>query len=93
MKKYVKKPIPIEAVQWDGTNTSELMRFSRDIRFIYHEGEDKKVSTEMYVHTLEGDLYAKVGDYIIKGIRGEVYPCAREIFEETYEEVPDAIQA
>ena len=86
-KKYVKKPIAIEAVQWDGTNTSELMKFSRDVRFIYHEGADNIVP-ELYVQTREGDLYAKIGDYILKGIKNEVYPCAREIFEATYEEVP-----
>lgn len=86
-KLYRKKPIPIEAVQWDGTNTSELMKFSRDVRFIYHEEANKKVITEMYVQTREGDLYANIGDYILKGIKGEVYPCAREIFEETYEEI------
>jgi hypothetical protein len=87
IKKYVKKPIPIEAIQWDGTNTKELFNFSKDIRFIYHEAAEDNVSIELYVNTLEGDLYAKVGDYIIKGVRGEVYPCARDIFEETYEEV------
>ena len=88
---YTKKPIPIQAIQWDGTNTSELMRFSKDIRFVYHEDTNAKVATEMYVKTLEGDLYARLGDYIIKGIKGEVYPCAKEIFEETYEEVNDVL--
>ena len=87
VKLYVKKPIPVEAVQWDGTNTKELFELSRDIRFIYHENENKEVDTECYVQTLEGNLYAKVGDYIIKGVRGEVYPCACDIFEETYDEV------
>lgn len=88
IKRYVKKPIAIEAIQWDGTNTSELLKFSRDVRFIYHEGE-KDLETQCYVHTREGDLYAKIGDYIIKGIKGEVYPCAQLIFEETYEEVKE----
>jgi len=89
IRRYTKKPIPIQAVQWNGTNTGELLKFSRDIRFVYHEGNENNVATELYVHTLEGDLYAKLGDYIIKGIKGEVYPCAREIFEATYEEVED----
>lgn len=87
IRRYTKRPIPIQAVQWDGTNTAELLKFSRDIRFVYHENDTNKVATQLYVHTLEGDLYAQLGDYIIKGIKGEVYPCAREIFEETYEEV------
>lgn len=39
------------------------------------------------VHTLEGDMLAKAGSYIITGVRGEIYPCRQDIFEETYEEV------
>ena len=89
IKRYVKRPIAIEAIQWDGTNTSELMKFSRDVRFIYHEDNTKTVLPQLYIQTLEGDLYAKIGDYIIKGVKGEIYPCNRLIFEETYEEVKE----
>lgn len=86
IRRYIKKPIQIEAIQWDGTNSNELLKFSRDIRFVHHEGTDS-LCADLFIHTLEGDLYAKIGDYIIKGVKGEVYPCARNIFEETYEEV------
>ena len=39
------------------------------------------------IHTLEGDMKAKQGDYIIKGVKGEFYPCRKDIFEQTYEEI------
>lgn len=43
----------------------------------------------MYIKTLEGVYIARVGDYIVKGVHGEFYPCKPDIFEETYEEVPE----
>ena len=46
--------------------------------------EDEQV---IIIHTLEGDMKASVNDYIIKGVRGEFYPCKPDIFEETYNEV------
>lgn len=84
MKKYVKKPIPIEAVQWTGMNRAEIANFTHDARFTYND-----MDVELYIHTLEGDMHANPGDYIIKGVRGEFYPCARDIFEETYMEVTE----
>jgi len=80
-KKYVKKPIPIEAIQYNGTNFEELVVFA---------GND--VYTQdgfIYIHTLEGDMKMvnKTGDYLIKGIRGEFYFCEKQIFEETYQEI------
>ena len=47
----------------------------------------KYVKKPITVHTLEGDMVANEGDYIIKGIKGEFYPCKPDIFKETYEEV------
>ena len=78
-KKYVKKPIPIEAIQFDGKNFDEVNDFCKDA-FI----EDGW----LHVHTLDGDMKApnKLGDYVIKGIKGEFYICEKSIFEETYEE-------
>ena len=81
IKKYVKKPIPIEAVQWTGDNFKDLYDFA---------GNDVYLQDGwIYVHTLEGDMKMvnKTGDYLIKGIRGEFYFCEKNIFEETYEEV------
>lgn len=79
-KKYIKKPILIEAVQWTGDNFNELYDFAgNDVYF-----QDGWI----YVHTLEGDMKMvnKTGDYLIKGIRGEFYFYEKNIFEETYEE-------
>jgi len=45
----------------------------------------KKISDEFYVETLEGIMKGKAGDYLIVGVKGELYPCDREVFEETYE--------
>lgn len=83
IKKYVKKPIPVEAIRWTGENAEEIMQFTRDARLVSH---DYGVIAELFIHTLEGDMHANVGDFIIKGIRGEVYPCDGNIFMESYEE-------
>lgn len=49
--------------------------------------EAYQTDKEMVIHTLEGDMKAEIGDYIITGVRGEQYPCKADIFEETYEKV------
>jgi len=87
MKKYVKKPIEVEAIQIKVENMPELKRFLIDnldkgrIEISFSEG------IEIIIPTLEGDMKAHEGDYIIKGVKGELYPCRKDIFEETYEEV------
>lgn len=81
-KKYVKKPILIEAVQWTGDNRAEILNFCNQGYFEY----DNEFC-HLYIKTLEGNMSANPGDFIIKGVRGEFYPCAKDIFEETYEEV------
>ena len=78
-KKYRKKPVTIEAIQWNGKNLSEIDNFMGRIV------ENKE--TILVIHTLEGDMEASVGDYIIKGVNGEFYPCKPNIFAKTYEEV------
>lgn len=52
--------------------------------------EAYKAEKEMIIHTLEGDMKASVGDYIITGVNGEQYPCKPDIFEKTYELVDDS---
>lgn len=78
-KKYIKKPIPVEAVQYTGKNFDEVQSFCTDA--FTEDGWLK-------VHTLEGDMKApnRTGDYVIKGIKGEFYICEKSIFEKTYEE-------
>ena len=79
MPKYIKKPIPITAIQWTGHNKAEIIEFTHNqCRF-----RDGKVS--IIIPTLEGDMGATDGDYIICGVDGEFYPCKREIFEKTYQ--------
>ena len=82
--KYRKKPIVIEAVQFkDNPGTlieiQELMQ--SDLRVSY-EKPDKPV---IKIETLEGTMEASVGDYIIRGVNGEIYPCKPDIFDKTYE--------
>lgn len=87
--KYRKKPVIIEAIQWDGNNAKEIMNFCTcDYSTISSESGFLK-DAELIIHTLEGDMKASVGDYIIKGVQGEFYPCKPNIFEETYELVED----
>lgn len=80
MKKYRKKPVVIEALQFDGKNYEECLNLSEDI-FMF-DGDNY-----LNITTLEGTMKCSVGDYIIKGINGEFYPCKPDIFEKTYEEV------
>ena len=85
MKKYRKKPIVIEALLWGAETTTEEMALfvgTKELTLKFFEGEPCLV-----IHTLEGDHFAKIGDYIIKGVSGEFYPCKPDIFGMTYEEV------
>ena len=78
---YVKKPVVIKVCQWTGDNVEEIKEFVEPIAEYL---EDEQV---ILIHTLEGDMKANVGDYIIKGVKGEFYPCKPDIFEETYSKV------
>ena len=79
IKQYTKKPVQIEAVQWTGDNLEEVEIFTHSKAFIK--------CGQLIIPTLEGTHIASVGDYIIKGVKGEFYPCKPDIFAETYEEV------
>ena len=80
--KYVKKPIIIEAVQWTGTNRKEIFDFCITC---YFNTDFETGDLKLHIQTLEGNMEASVGDYIIKGIKGEFYPCKPDIFELTYD--------
>ena len=84
MPKYVKRPIEIEAVQWTGKNKEEILKFCTKGYLQYF---NDKLEAELKIQTLEGLMTATVGDYIIKGIVGEFYPCREDIFLETYNKV------
>lgn len=78
VKKYKKKPVEVEVVQWTGMNFKEIKNFC---------GADVALfANQPVISTLEGDMVVSVGDYVIKGAKGEFYPCKPDIFELTYEE-------
>ncbi len=82
MTKYKKKPVVIEAIRFIGSNYEEIREFI---------GQNTLCSDlSIVISTLEGDMVAQKGDYIIKGVQGEFYPCKPDIFEETYEVVSEA---
>lgn len=79
MSAFRKKPVVIEAVQWDGRFDTKLPEGLC--------GNFKCGTGFAHVHTLEGLMRADVGDWIIRGIKGEFYPCKPDIFEATYDPV------
>ena len=80
--KFRKKPVVIDAVQWDGTNVSEIREFFG--AFMDWSFRDTEY---LLIKTLEGEHTANPKDWIIKGVKGEFYPCKPDIFEATYESV------
>lgn len=100
IKKYRKKPVIIEALQWNGSNLVETTAFLKGIPIESIESEInsselaqknwKELEKSSYyngitIPTLEGTMIASIGDFIIKGVAGEFYPCKEKIFKETYE--------
>ncbi|HUV64116.1 MAG TPA: hypothetical protein VMW24_09465 [Sedimentisphaerales bacterium] len=88
MAKYRKKPVVIDAFQWTGgpdqTEDPEWIVEAiknRSVRFARID----ELDVTMMIDTLEGTMSARIGDYIIRGIQGELYPCKPDIFERTYE--------
>lgn len=82
--KFRKKPVVIEAVLWDGdlTTVEPLLAGSTC------EGVSQDLlGTALNIETLEGEMTAQIGDWIIRGVKGELYPCKPDIFAATYERV------
>ena len=76
--KFRKRPVVIDAVIWTGKNISEISKFmGGSIHYMKND--------DLFIGTLEGDHKANIGDWIIKGVKGEFYPCKPEIFIKTYE--------
>lgn len=80
---FRKKPVTIEAVQWLGTKASWDAILTMGL-VSWQPGD--MGSDSFIIQTLEGDHLARKGDWIIKGVKGEFYPCKPDIFELTYEE-------
>ena len=89
MTLYRKKPVVVEAIQFDGRNFSEISEFSsgKAKQRVAYEGNTPIETNTIDISTLEGIMTATKGDFIIKGVSGEFYPCKPDIFEKTYEEV------
>ena len=83
IKKYRKKPVVVEAMIFTGHNANEVDKWINGA-----DAESNWGHCDFFtIETLEGDMNAQIGDYIIKGIEGEFYPCKPSVFAETYEEV------
>jgi hypothetical protein len=79
--KYRKKPVEIEAIQFTGENWEEIDQF------LTVDYEKYPIGKLIRIPTLEGTMACDRGDYIIKGIKSEFYPCKPDIFEATYDKV------
>ena len=89
VRKYRKKPVIVEAIQWTGDNLREVIDFTglhpSARKWTWEEFEEVVKKKGLKIFTLEGVKKASIGDYIIKGIEGEFYPCKPSIFKKTYE--------
>lgn len=85
-----KKQVEIECIKFTGNNISELKNFVGDalvMSFLQMDPWSEHSDPDFSIRTLEGDMKISKGDFVIKGVNGEFYPCKPEIFEKTYEVV------
>ena len=91
--KYRKRPVVIEAIQYNNLNREEIVKFvgkelkqelETETAYLAGKGSPK---FSLIIETLEGDHKAMPNDWIIKGVEGEFYPCKPAIFEKTYEKI------
>lgn len=96
-KSFRKKPVEIQAMQWDGTAEGAIpiidWILTGELSARYHESETRRpyggpeehTSAYIAIDTLEGIMSARAGDWVIRGVKGEFYPCKPDIFDATYE--------
>lgn len=83
---YMKRPVIVQAVQWDGTNFDEVKELDQpDVRRVGTTVVDGV--TKLRIATLEGVMTASIGDWVIRGVRNELYLCKPDTFAETYDHV------
>jgi hypothetical protein len=90
MPKYRKKPIEVEAVHYTGDNLGEVEAFMGRQGKVAKDmlpGPGRGLHEGVVIYTLEGDMRASVGDWIIRGTAGELYPCKPDVFADVYEPV------
>lgn len=85
--KYRKKPVIIEAVQFEDTTKGLMELDALGLSVIVNYADNAHPTIK--IKTLEGTMLGNVGDFIIKGVKGEFYPCKPDIFEATYEKVEE----
>jgi hypothetical protein len=83
--RFRKKPVEIEAMPFDGTEASA----NEILSWIGTGASYRRGSNALFISTLEGEMTASEGDWIIKGVQGEFYPCKPSIFAATYEPAED----
>ena len=89
---FTKKPVTIQAIQWTGENLREVITFtdgppdtrSHHTGMAWDDYRDLVARDGLKIYTLEGEMLASPGDWIIRGVKGELYPCKPDIFQETY---------
>ncbi len=79
MPRYRKKPIVVEAILYTARNADDVGMF------VNHEMDFAPDSNDLVIHTLEGDMPVTPGDWVIRGLKGEYYPCKPDIFKTTYD--------
>lgn len=100
MARYRKLPVEIDAIQWDGTATGAtsiidwILDSGSTANYVCSNPDrcsenDGDTPHSISIRTLEGDMRAELGDWIIKGVQGEFYPCKPDIFAATHEAVTD----
>lgn len=85
--KYVKKPVVIDALRWTGKNLEEVEQFAGMNLYLNTVGEIRigTIEAQTAEHlTVRGVMTARIGDWIIRGIAGEFYPCKSDIFDASY---------
>jgi hypothetical protein len=95
--KFRKKPVVIEAMQFDGTHESACLidgwsvgQVQAQFDYVYAgPNVSAKFNGHIVVHTLEGDMVGNAEDWVIQGVKGEFYPCKPNIFQASYESVED----
>lgn len=94
MPRFRKKPVEVEAVRYTGTADSAqaVLEWTRGKPFVEPDDQPGALTMSLKINTLEGVMKAAPGDWVIRGVKGEFYPCKPDIFEATYDRVeePDA---
>jgi hypothetical protein len=85
MGKYRKKPVEIEAIQWNSDNIEKVYEMLGDNLKVALSADGEVL--HHLIRTLEGDMEISWNDYVIKGVKGEFYPCKPDIFELTYDKI------